>query len=341
MKTLKQWFDGLSEEAKKEVMRHCDDWLDTNASDYYKHTSLKEVTDRESLGYHLYDNFDKDSSQYRETKELYMRQGMMYKWLCTHHPEIMSKEDCDHALLNMLNGNNSSSILIFLINDEEKRIKAWVKKQERAGDNLTFWDWLYTLKDFSDIKLPDNVFLPNNTLTPGLIEILGHDYCYELAKDNYSALIGGLSYKKQSDLFDELFFCDNGWNDTIKKKVLQKLYIPDYGDIHLDQFEDFIQRIVAVDKKYLEFIKQIIDRYPALAMKVYNQKKPDSELTGNEKPSMLFRYSKEIRDLARIAAACSRRTISQANLKGLHEIGQLVKLYGYNFTDIYNAMYAQ
>jgi hypothetical protein len=105
--------------------------------------------------------------------------------------------------------------------------------------------------------------------------------------------------------------------------------------------EDFMERIVAVDHKYLRYLYNIVEKLPSLATEIYEQKKPDEELTGNESIPQTYRYSKDIRKLAKIAHACARKSVSKVNSAFLKEISPLLKIYGYNFNTIYDALYPE
>jgi hypothetical protein len=76
-------------------------------------------------------------------------------------------------------------------------------------------------------------------------------------------------------------------------------------------------------------------------MKLYCEKKPDSELTGNETASETFRYPKELRKVFVIAHACALKRVSKVKSGICKEIAPLLKIYGYNWNEIYDAMYPE
>ena len=80
---------------------------------------------------------------------------------------------------------------------------------------------------------------------------------------------------------------------------------------------------------------EIIDKLPALGNKVYEQKKPDCDLKGDEQGDQVYRYNKTIRKLAKLANICSRKSLSKVNGKLYKEVAPLVKIYGYDFNTLY------
>lgn len=347
MKTLQQWFNELSEDTQTKVKVECCKWLNPDTLQYAvpletevmkKCKTLAELN--RVLG-EVYKN--SNNSSWQEIKKGYLGSVLINKWISIHHPEILSATDCNWYIADVVrNSENCALDLIFLIeNNRPLQIELWKRKKCRYDSQLNIWDWLFTVEDFTNLEkqIPDDIIIPNNELTNPIVEIIGIDKAKQLGKENFRWVTSGIHYGTQSDLFDELFFGDDGWSRETKYRVLSNMYTGSRVDLSV--FKDFISRIVAVDKTYLRFIKDIVANYPALGTHIYNEKKPAEELTGNETVALTYRYNKEIRNLARLANCCARKSISMVNQASMKEVGPLVKLYGYNFNDIYDAMYPE
>ena len=124
-------------------------------------------------------------------------------------------------------------------------------------------------------------------------------------------------------------------------RILDRIYADSNSLPNLRTIEDFFKRIVAVDHSYLRYIHEIIKRYPAIAMQLYQQKKPEAELSGNESTVEQYRYPKEIRKLFVIAHMCVLKRVSKVKSSIAKEVAPLLKIYGYKWDDVYDALYPE
>ena len=141
-----------------------------------------------------------------------------------------------------------------------------------------------------------------------------------------------------NDLVDELFFGEDQLTEDQKRRVITG-YVRDVRDV-----KDFMQRFVAVDESYLKYLGYIIDDRPDLAMKLYKQKKPDDELAEygeHVKIADSYRYPKEYRKLFLIAGCCARENVGKAKAGLIGEIASLLKMYSWNYLDIFYCLYPQ
>lgn len=345
--TLREWYDSLSENAKKIIRMECKLWFDETQPDCYKVVSNMNQT-VDDCAIYITNNASRYSND--DNKNLFC---LMF---LNEFKKHSSEEDMQYLIssicakfINSDNGYLHKDITpdVILMSDDISFRKKMVEKiytYERYDQKKIEWRYaLYLLDDYSDVPkaLSQYPLAVPDTIRDGIQEILGEDVVKQLCVEDPQLV--GIEYGKQSDMFDACFFCENGWSDDQKKRFIHNRYCHTYSHTIVQSdyqsgFRDFIERVVAVDQNYLRYIYDIIDECPALGNKVYDEKKPAGELTGNEKPDMTFRYSKLIRKLARIANICARKSLSNVNGKFLKEVGPLIKFYGYNFYDIYECI---
>lgn len=340
MKTLKQWYDSLSEPAQVWIENNCSAWFDKNQADYYR-KPLSASGNLEDLQNFLIagNTFDKYSDS-QNAKNLAQRYLAILKYLNEKHPDIVPQNLLNVCALQLIQAMQAQTPAWLYVDDETR--DAAFKSTFQRYEKMFFKDYLYLIKDYSKMKFDwEKCEVPS--LTKEVIEIMGWDNAVEAAKkcDTYS-LSQMVSYGQPNELFDQLFFCeDSHLTQSHKMQLLSRLYS---NSSHLPterSVADFFKRIVAVDHSYLRYLYNIIDRYPAIAMKLYTEKKPDSELTGNESSGAQYRYNKELRKLFVIAHMCSLKRVSKVKTGIVKEIAPLLKIYGYNWSDIYDAMYPE
>ena len=333
MKTLKQFYDSLSEGAQAWMRNNCTAWFDINQADYYAKpdlatTDLKELKNilTEELG-------DARYSAYGTSKKIATRDADLLVYLSNKHPDIVSKSDADKAINQLFEGNQITD-KTWLLLSEEQRKEAFIKSFKRYG-KMKLYQYLYLIKDFEDFTI-DWEECDSVSLTAEVVEIIGKKNAYAMIDRYGSDMSSMIKFGKENDFFDELFFCNTEtFNQQQKIRLLENVYADSYHLPTLESTADFFKRIVAVDHSYLRFIYRIVDRYPAIATKLYNEKKPDNE------PGENHRYNKELRKLFMIAHACSLGRISKNKCSIVKEIAPLLKIYSYNFKDIYEAMYPE
>lgn len=142
--------------------------------------------------------------------------------------------------------------------------------------------------------------------------------------------------KKYSDLmFDELFFCNDGWEDCQKKNILSSITY-----LNTTKFQAFVEKILAVDMSYAKFLPKFFNSKSGLALlnEIIDQKKPEYEITNR---STAPRYDKKFRTLLRALYACLKENVCKTRATKLKGIAPLIQLYGYNFDCICEALYPE
>lgn len=340
MKTLKQWYDSLSEPAQEWIVKNCSAWFDKNQADYYRKPSAVSDNAKDLQEFLAHGNtFEKysDSDNFKSSTARYLS---LLKYLNQTCPDVIPNNLvnlCAYQLIKATQAQTDAWLYV----DADNKDTAFKCTFQRY-DKMAFRHYLYLIKDYDKMEFDwKQCEIPS--LTKEVIEIIGWDNAVNVAKQSdMHSLSLMISYGKPNELFDQLFFCkDSHLNQSEKLNLLSRLY---NNNSHLPSEEttaDFFKRIVAVDHSYLRYIFSIIQRYPALAMKLYSEKKPESELTGNESSSEQYRYNKEIRKLFVIAHMCALKRVSKVKSGIVKEVAPLLKIYGYNWTDIYDAMYPE
>jgi hypothetical protein len=346
MKTLKQYFDSLTPNAQEWIKNECEDWFDINEPDYYKKakvTSSNKVI--ENYIEELPEQVSYYSSLNRQTLVKLALESMI------NNPAI-SQATIDKFVVSMVNkfASDCTRDIHMYVSDKYKAQVFDKRNNEsyHSDDRVTLdiAHYLYTLKDFSEIKLNwDKIYEDSEIVKTVMEDVLGRDNYLDIISKNNTSFVEKLPIKQMNDIFDELFFCRDTWNKSEKLRLLKVRYVNQLmkgeSEYNLKLVEDFMERIVAVDHKYLRYLYNIVEKLPSLATEIYEQKKPDEELTGNESIPQTYRYSKDIRKLAKIAHACARKSVSKVNSAFLKEISPLLKIYGYNFNTIYDALYPE
>lgn len=224
----------------------------------------------------------------------------------------------------------------FLPSDFRRLARKYVER--RRGWKADNFQNLITLDDYSEIKLSD-MLAGDFHYDLGYIYIFGKDQIKQAWKENLSfarAFGQAECYEQElSDIFDELFFGEDGWTEEQKIRIVRTIRC------YEDDVKDFMRKIVAVDKKYLKYIEEAISSNTALAQALCQQQKPQSELTGNETREQRYRYPKELRKLFQICGCCVRKSLPKTRVSKIGDVANIVKLYNYNFSDIFDAMYPE
>ena len=340
MKTLKQWYDSLSESAQSWIDVNCSAWFDKNQADYYRKPD-GATKDKQLLKIKLLDKSDMDKySDYKNTRMIAEKYITLLKYLSKEHPDLISETVLDECIYQILDSGMSTNNS--WLNMTDNRRKEGFKRCFKKWDKMSLANALYLVEDYDNMQFNwEHIEIP--ALIPEVVEIIGVKEATKLAYDSGAyGIYKMVTYGKENDLFDALFFCGNELSQKTKVDVLERLYADNNSHLPDEQTtEDFFKRIVAVDHCYLRFIYKIIKRYPALAMRLYQQKKPESELTGGESNADQYRYPKELRKLFVIAHMCVLKRVSKVKSSIAKEIAPLLKIYGYKWDDIYDAMYPE
>lgn len=341
MKTLKQWYDSLSEPTQAWIDRNCSAWFDKNQADYYRKPSTK--IDEKGLNWYLNSPWETTDSDYSNSAELTSRYAKILRYLADNHPDIVSQEAADKAILDVIKTNLSQKRSWLYLSDANKKAGfALAYGKAYSNDKLELHNYLYLIDDFDNINIDlERCIKPS--LTAEVIEIIGMDNARKIAEtmDTYD-LRQAVKWGKDNALIDELLFCEaSNLTQAKKRELIAKIYWDNSYLPTEDSVADFFKRIVAVDHSYLRYFINIVHQYPAIAMKLYTQKKPAEELTGNESIAETFRYNKELRKLFVIAHMCQLKNMTKNKASIAKEVAPLLKIYGYNWNEIYDAMYPE
>lgn len=339
MKTLKQWYDSLSVPAQEWVVENCSTWFDKDQVDYYR--KAETVKDDASLTPFLLDATDIDKySDYSNARVIAHKYLTLLRHLHDTQPELISENTLNSCIYQILeSGMHMKNDWLHLQGDMRQFAfrKCFVRYNK-----MKLADALYLVKDYDNLDLNwEEIDTPK--LIPEVVEIIGIEEAKKIAKEGGEYAVSRIvNYGKESELFDELFFCKDSWlTQSDKMRILDRIYANSNSLPNLQTTKDFFKRIVAVDHSYLRYIHEIIKRYPAIAMQLYQQKKPEAELTGNESTIEQYRYSKEIRKLFVIAHMCVLKRVSKVKSSIAKEVAPLLKIYGYKWDDVYDALYPE
>lgn len=341
MKTLRQWYDSLSENAQLRIQDKCFLWFDAKEPDCYR---KRKIITREQLTSLLAMQPDQVTRDYQLPYGSNPPKRLIQLFTLGYMADngLIDVNIVDNYIINSMNKYDDIPTS-FLFVSEKNRRKAYETyidyKPNDSYSRLDFWEYLYLIDDFDKLdELDWNSQVRPLNLDTITREIIGEVNSRTIAMRSYAYLSKYLEPKEECPLFDELFFGDNGWSDYDKQHI-----IDDYLDSRkstLTTTEDFIWRFVCVDpKKYLPKLYNIIKVNTAIGTAMFTQKKPLKEIQEkNLKGEDTYKYGRVIRAVAKIANACARKSISTIAQKQLKEYGPLVKLYGYDFHTIYNAM---
>lgn len=315
MKTFKQWVDGLGEAARDYIEKRCSDWADFTTEDYYRKI---DPNDTEFLR-----KLIREAYGYNKADKLLLATSM----LLLQKTDPNSKEMFNTLLQN---NNDYDNTLCAVIGRDAYR--EWYRKKygQRLSKSIDYI--LLMTDDFDNIDFSeyDN---GNLTADPEYFDIFGEEYMLNFLKEN-PRLFKPTQLAIDDERFDKLFFGENGWTEAQKKQVIGNYT----GDVW--QMDDFLERIVAVDKSYLKYVYNIIYRDAAAAAKLYTAKKDNYDVNTTT-VQQRFRYSKELRKLFMIAGCCARESLPKTKAGTIGDISALVKLYNFDFNSIFDCLYPE
>lgn len=330
MKTFKEWFDGLSERTQAVIIDNCD-WVDMNEPDYRKKAHpIKEV---DVLLKKLMWNYSSESNFFRSVSLSALREFTLEFIRTVGDKGLLPVSTVDKIVKDYTETDCSGRWVD--IKDSILREKAFDEQYRGSWSRMyNFWAYLATVKDFDNITW-ENCDLSRHNLTVERMEILGKEKAKEVLKENPALMCNPNELPLDCEIFDELWFGEDGWTNTQKHAIMRK-YSP-----NMEHFKDFIQRIVAVDHGYLRWMQYFIEQSSAFATDIYSERKPEEEITSTTGVQGKFRFNKDIRQLAHVCACCERKRVGKAMQANLGISGSLLKLYGFNFNEIYNALFPE
>lgn len=345
MKTFKQWFNSLSEETQKYLIKNCT-WIDLESKDYYRHPDKKKL---DTLLKVKLDEVKKSISEdgYYRSSTTNQQLGII---ITQQHKDTLDHESYMYILTALTDnvGCNTAYCDAFdlreMVKAKHDRTAEYNKDKSewsRRKDTYSLSEKLLIMEDFSTFDWSDTD-VGDICLDDVTAEILGHDEVIRRAKENprcFTIRGNYRSFKTDNSIFDELFFCADGWTKEQKDRIIH-----DY-DYDMRGVEDFMKRIVSVDESYLRYIgTYFIRNCPALGMHLYKQKKSQEEIDAlplKHRQEDEYRYSKSYRKLFQIAACCARENVGKAMAGTIGDISGILKMYSYNFNQIFDCLYPQ
>lgn len=327
MKTIEEWFQGLTETQQNYIKRTANGF-DVNVPGYFEFN--KDLDTDKILSFIARGRLDSAGSTNVERKEANL--FLVYS-LNKCNKELLS----DDMFITYLDNTYYDTSYVRKYLSKEIYLKLLKNKYSRYGEKIYELDQLLiSTEDFDNInwnKLKNSSSFCNEEL----FGIMGREKAKEWLKE-YPEAFDIYRDEEQpliDELFDELFFGEDGWSESDKMVVVRRYAAHQY------RFDDLLKRVICVDKKYYKYIYPFIEDRTAMATEIYKAKKSEEELTGNETVEQVYKYSKEIRKLAQIAACCVRGNISKAMTGTLAEVAGLMKIYQYDFDKIFACMYPE
>ena len=327
--TFKQWYDSKSPEAQGYIAAQCEEWIDLTSKDYYQPVkqglTIDEITGKES--------------DWRN-REIF---GIC---LLTQNPKTTLEDYKEYYKREY--GEISFQSLRFLPVEQRKAIVKENTNRSYGSNGLNFSRWLFSIDDYSKLnENMDTLDLSNSTPDDRMMEILGEDAAIEYIRKNERAFeLDSLPKTGRSKIFDKLFFCPDGWTEEQKHKIMRRFAdsIRYYRnrESSMDTVLNIIRHVALVNKADLIYVYDVICKLPELAQHLYDLKKPEEELTGNETMEGKYRFPMWLRKLFLIMGCCARENISQANTQKLQKEGaSLLRMYNFHFKDYFDAYLMQ
>jgi len=330
MKTFKKWFEARNEETQQYLLKKCL-WIDVNSPDKYRHPKNAEEIKNSVVTYastRLINDDYVDSDKLHQLLAVYLQNDKDMK---AKDPEAYYNT----LVVLWKNAQEEIELAVDAMDLREIYKRKHVLKR-RWPDKYRLSEILLVTEDFDNIDWSDlDETIQLDTIS---MDIFGHEKIIEAAKANPDMVRIERTAMK-NDLFDELFFCENGWTKSQKEHILRN------WSTSLDGVRDFMERVVAVDESYLRYIgTYFIYQEPALAAHLYKEKKPITELNAlpaGHSQTEEFRYPKHYRKLFHIAACCARKNVGKALAGTIGDVACTLKMYGYDFNQVFDCMYPE
>lgn len=325
MKTFKEWYDSLSERSQRYLNSYCYIWLDPDSQDGYRHKTINVEQVKSDLAAGIVTGY-----QANIASTIYYLMSELNK---------VNKEAVSDELLKLYEKEQADeySVELFKCLPVERRKE--IKRAERSVyAELDLRDLLFITEDYDNIDWSKLKVGRSDFNLEIYSEIMGKEQALQYIIKHPDTLDKNQlinSENKNDELFDRLFFGENGWDEAQRLSFI-KSYPPHYKAV-----EDFMARIVAVDESYLRYIKCFIKQDPAIASYLYNQKKGEDEINDSMSVAERYRYPKDYRKLFQICACCERKNVGKAMTGLLMETASLMKIYSFDFDTIFDCLYPQ
>ena len=336
MKTFKQWMDSLPEHARDYIFK-LSKAFDKESPTYY-------TCDRGKVRPEIMFALIKQKAEGRpsfyqkriDTDEAYaIIVGFLLDKLEDKNnvlPDV-DAETIEKTIQTFISYNSGADYVDHLpLKFQRQRIRA--KMSEGVNAFLTLSELLLLTEDFDNIPwhmldMDKYYYYIDNTW----YSIIPKSVLLKLAKAKPEA-IDVNKMDMNSEVFDTLFFLEEGWDISEKQIVMRKFTHTTTG------IDNFMERIVAVDKSYLRYLPLVLDN-AGLARTLYSRKKPSEEITEEMGIQDSFRYSREYRRLFMIVRCCNEKHMSKEFARKIGDASALVKLYDYDYNTIFEALYPE
>lgn len=335
MKTFKQWMDSLPDHARDYIFR------------------LSKAFDKESPTYYACDRgkvkpeimfalikqkAEEQHSYYRRRIEIDEAYSIIVGFLLDKlegKNNILSgidNEVLEKTIHTFISYSNSAAYINYLpLKFQRQQIHA--RALERSDTSLTLEELLLLTEDFDDIPWHQLDMEKYYNIDNEWYSILPTSVLVKMAKAKPSS-IDVNTIDMNNEVFDTLFFLEDGW-DTSEKRVAIRKFTHSVKGV-----ENFMERVVAVDKSYLRYLPLVLN-HAGLARTLYSLKKPSDEITEEMGIQDSFRYSREYRRLFMIVRCCNEKHMSKEFARKIGDASALVKLYDYDYNMIFEALYPE
>lgn len=348
MKELLAYYNSLTDPTVKWDLQHlCRNFFDPDEPDGYKKSIMKKS--REEL-------LNKGSN-YSYDRQFWT---LAYAFTYMTYNEIKDmlydkNNDLTRCFSNTLTGDANQQKLLMLNSDDYRDLTYKILlddhyENERKTDEYMSGRLEYLLlynKDFSEQgrqKMFDTLYARYqsgeacNAFNEKALcfELFGEKNMKLIWKENaeYIRFTDNL-FEKHIDLFDELFFCENGWNDTQKANFINNA---SYG---MESFKKFVKYILSVDMSYIKNLPSMLRHDTAMINALASELKPDDEITEGMTYPQKYRYPKKFRNLLKVLYICIKEKCYKTRANQLKEIASIAKLYSYDFSLVCEAMYPE
>lgn len=331
MKTFKEWYQSLGDKAQEKVRSF--GWVDMSTSDGYAKTELTEKNLDQYIKDNLAEIMSDHSSYYMDGTSKTLLSYIAIKEFLDRHPKYMSSDNKNELIRKFV---NESSDIKPLLSREQRIACIEAKASYRDEKRYSLEELIYITDDFDTIdwsKLKDNTGLDD-----ALVQMMDEEHILERLKVE-PTLIRITKQDYDNDLFDKLFFGEDGWTEEQKRQVIRHHYSACSSDI-----EDFVGRIVSVDMSNLKYLPHII-RYghdTSSLTAEFKRKKSEEDLTANgisSKSQSSYFYSKEVRTAFQILWCCKNERMAASRARAVGELASIIKLYNYDYQQIIDALY--
>lgn len=340
MLTFRQYLDNLSDEAKTWLQNHCC-FVDLESEDGYKHRDYSKFDQKGYL--EMYNSIagdqlaeiitgvllaKDDNGKYVNRKDLSEKERFDYLY------NILEKY---HAGRSLKSAKQLYALpLEYVRRAFEHQGKYYHGYNEDRPDALDFETLMLFTDDFSRIDWNALSIHSMDYVENATIEVLPKEKVKEILKAHPTRLWRN-KLPIDCEVFDELFFGENGWDDSQKLDIIDNIYHKNAED-----FEDFMKRIVAVDKHYLRYVKIFFKGNKKLASELYRLKMPEDERATYRHPGKhKYRYSDEYRKLFWVARCCAKGEMTGACVDKIGNVATIMKYYGTDFDKIFDMMYPE